>query len=162
MTRRGAHERPSPPHWPRLVAAVVAVLAAGWGLAVLLSSATGRDAGPVAATTSPSPSPAPSPATVTVTEPMTDDQLRAAFVTLAAQARGYALPAEQVPALAQQTCSTVAAGGNADAVWRAAGDLEQPHGLPVGAAWEFVDLAVTTYCPEHHGLVLRTTAAMGD
>ncbi|MGY1624029.1 DUF732 domain-containing protein [Geodermatophilus sp. SYSU D00965] len=161
MTRRGAHERPSQPSWPRRLAAVLAVLALGAGLAYLLTSTTGRDAAPVAASTSPSPPP-PSPATVTVTAPMSDDQVRAAFVTLAAQVRGYALPAEQVPALAQQTCGTIAAAGDADAVWRAAGDLEQPHGLPVGAAWEFVDLAVTAYCPQHHGLVLRTTAAMGD
>jgi hypothetical protein len=100
--------------------------------------------------------------TVTVTAPMSDDQVRAAFITLAAQVRGYALPAEQVPALAQQTCATIAAEGDADAVRRAAGDLEQPHGLPVGSAWDFVDVSVTTYCPEHHGQVLRTTAAMGD
>jgi Protein of unknown function (DUF732) len=158
MPRRGAHERPTRPHWPRRAAIALVLAAAVAGLAYLLTSISGRDADPVAATTSASPS----PVTVTVTEPMSDDQVRAAFITLAAQVRGYALPAEQVPALAQQTCATIAAEGDADAVWRAAGDLEQPHGLPVGAAWDFVDVSVTTYCPEHHGLVLRTTAAMGD
>jgi hypothetical protein len=95
---------------------------------------------------------------------MSADELRAAFVTLAAHDRGYdsVLPADVLPSLAQQICSTVAAGHNAAAVWQAAGDLEQQHGLPPATAWGFIDIAVTTYCPEQHMLVLRTTAAMGD
>jgi hypothetical protein len=106
----------------------------------------------------------PSPATVTVTRPMSPDELRAAFITQAARERGYdgMLPADALPNLAQQACSTISAGGNADAVWRAAGDLEQQYGLPSAAAWGFIDIAVTSYCPDQHMLVLRTTAAMGD
>src|SRR3954451_1982807 len=164
MTRRGAHDRPAPPNWPRRAALALLLVAAGSGLVYLLFSALDRARGPVAVSVSPSPSPSPSPVSVTVTAPMSDDQVRDAFITLAAHARGYdgVVAAGQLPDLARQTCSTVAAGANADAVWRAAGDLEQSHGLPVGAAWDFVDIAVTTYCPEHHALVLRTTAAMGD
>jgi hypothetical protein len=106
----------------------------------------------------------PSPATVTVTEQMSPDQLRAAFIALAAHDRGYdaKLSADALPGLARKICGTIAAGGNGAAVWQAAGDLEQQNGLPSDVAWGLIDIAVTTYCPQQHMLVLRTTAAMGD
>ena len=167
MTRRGAHEEITRPHWWRRAVVALLVIVAASGIALLLAPVFQRSSGPVATTSSgasPSPSPSPSPSTVTVTRSMSADELRAAFVTIAAHDRGYdsVLPADALPSLAQQVCSTVAAGHNAAAVWQAAGDLEQRHGLPPAAAWGFIDIAVTTYCPEQHMLVLRTTAAMGD
>jgi hypothetical protein len=111
----------------------------------------------------PLPGPTPSPATVTEPNP---DELRAAFIGLAAHDRGHdgVLPPDTLPSLAQQVCTTVAAGRNADAVWQAAGNLEQQDGLPTAAAWDLIDLAATAYCPDLHMLVLvlTTTVAMGD
>jgi hypothetical protein len=166
-TRRGAHQKITRPHRLRRAVVALVVIVAVSGLAVLLAPIFQRSPGPVAATsTGPtaSESPSPSPATVTVTTPMSADELRAAFLALAAHERGYdsILPADALPSLAQQICSTVAAGNNAAAVWQAAGDLEQQYGLPSAAAWGFIDIAVTTYCPAQHMLVLGTTAAMGD
>jgi hypothetical protein len=170
MTRRAAHEKVTRTHWRRRAAFALLGLAAVAGIGLLLAQNVQRSSGPVTAATSSTatatatPSPSPAPATVTVTRPMSPDELRAAFIALAAHDRGFdgMLPADALPDLARQVCSTVSAGGNADAVWRAAGDLEQQHGMPSAAAWVFVDIAVTTYCPEQHMLVLRTTAAMGD
>jgi hypothetical protein len=165
MTRRGAHEKITRAHWRRRAVVALLVIVAASGIALLLIPVLQRSSGPVAATSSgPSPSPSPSSATVTVPRSMSADELRAAFVTLAVHDRGYdgVLPADALPSLAQQICSTVAAGHNAAAVWQAAGDLEQQHGLPPAPAWGFIDIAVTTYCPQQHMLVLRTTAAMGD
>jgi hypothetical protein len=161
MTRRGAHEKITGPRWWRRAVVAVLVIVAASGIALLLAPVFQGSSSPVAATSSGA---SPSPATVTVTRSMSADELRAAFVTLAAHDRGYdsLLPADALPSLAQQICSTIAAGHNAAAVWQAAGDLEQQHGLPPAAAWGFIDIAVTTYCPEQHMLVLRTTAAMGD
>jgi hypothetical protein len=163
MTRRGAHQKSTRPHWRRRAVVTLLVIVAASGVALLLAPVFQRSSSPVAATSS-GASPSPSPATVTVTRSMSADDLRAAFVTLAAHDRGYdsLLPADALPSIAQQICSTIAAGHNAAAVWQAAGDLEQQHGLPPSAAWGFIDIAVTTYCPEQHMLVLRTTAAMGD
>jgi hypothetical protein len=161
MARHGAHEKPGRPQRRR--AAVTLLLLAAAGIAFLLAWLFEGNSGPVAATSS-RPTATSSPATVTATVPMNADELRAAFITLAVHDRGYGglLPAEALPSLAQQTCGTVAAGRNADAVWRAAGDLEQQHGLPTAAAWDFVDVAADTYCADLHMLVLSTTAAMAD
>src|SRR3954471_10184137 len=114
MTRRGAHERPTPPNWPRRAALALLLVAAGSGLVYLLFSALDRAPGPVAVSVFPSPP--PPPVGVPVTAPMSDDQVRDAFIPLAAHARGYdgVVPAGQLPDLARQTCSTVAAGANAD------------------------------------------------
>jgi hypothetical protein len=164
-TRHGAHQKITRPHWLRRAVVALLVLAAAAGIAVLLAPILRRSSDPVAATSSgPTASASASPATVTVTQPMSADELRAAFLALASHDRGYdsVLPADALPPLAQQICSTVAAGNNAAAVWQAAGDLEQQYGLPSAAAWGFIDIAVTTYCPAQHTLVLRTTAAMGD
>jgi hypothetical protein len=167
MTRRAAHQKITRPHWLRRAAFALLVLVTAVAIALLVAQNVQRRSGPVAATSS-TPSAAatatPSPATVTVTRPMSPDELRAAFIAQAAHERGYdgMLPADALPNLAQQVCSTISAGGNADAVWRATGDLEQQYGLPSAAAWGFIDVAVTSYCPDQHMLVLRTTAAMGD
>jgi hypothetical protein len=169
MTKRAAHAKITSPHVVRRASVALLVLAAAAGIALLLAQNVQWGSSPVAATSSaPVPPPPPPPATITatatVTRPMNPDELRAAFIAQAAHDRAYdsMLPADALPALAQQVCSTISAGGNADAVWRAAGDLEQQHGMPSTAAWGFIDIAVTTYCPEQHMLVLRTTAAMGD
>jgi hypothetical protein len=167
MTKRAAHAKITSPHVVRRASVALLVLAAAAGMAFLLAQNVRWGSSPVAATSS-APAPPPSPATITatatVTRPMSPDELRAAFIAQAAHDRAYdsMLPADALPAVAQQVCSTVSAGGNADAVWRAAGDLEQQHGMPSTAAWGFIDIAVTSYCPEQHMLVLRTTAAMGD
>jgi hypothetical protein len=165
MKKRAAHAKITTPHVVRRASVALLVLAAAAGVALLLAQNVQWGSSPVAATSS-APAPPPSPATVTatVTRPMNPDELRAAFIAQAAHDRAYdsMLPADALPALAKQVCSTISAGGNADAVWRAAGDLEQQHGMPSTAAWGFIDIAVTSYCPEQHMLVLRTTAAMGD
>jgi hypothetical protein len=167
MTKRAAHAKITSPHVVRRASVALLVLAAAAGIALLLAQNVQWGSSPVAATSS-APAPTPSPATITatatVTRPMSPDELRAAFIAQAAHDRAYdsMLAADALPALAQQICSTISAGGNADAVWRAAGDLEQQHGMPSTAAWGFIDIAVTSYCPEQHMLVLRTTAAMGD
>jgi hypothetical protein len=165
MARRGAHMKITGPHWLRRAVLVLLFIGAASGIALLVAPAVQRNSGPAATPSStPPPSPATVTATATATQPMSPDELRAAFLALAAHERGYdgVLPADALPSIAQQVCSTVSAGRNAAAVWQAAGDLEQQHGLPSAAAWGFIDIAVTTYCPEQHMLVLRTTAAMGD
>jgi hypothetical protein len=142
------------------VIALLVILAIA-GIALLLAPVFQGSSSPGAAT---SARPSPSPSTVTETKQMSADELRAAYLALAVHDRGYdaLLPADALPGLAQQICSTIAAGRNADAVKKAAGDLEQQHGLPPAAAWDFINIAVTTYCPEQHMLVITATAAMGD
>ncbi|SFL81150.1 DUF732 domain-containing protein [Geodermatophilus ruber] len=162
MSRRGAHQRPTTGGWRRRAVVGLLLVLAASGIVLLLGPLFDGSPSPGTDSAS-SPSPAASPETVTVTEPMDPEQLRAEFISQAARDRGWdrALGDAAPASLAQQVCSTIKAGGNSDAVWQAAGDLEE-RGLPVDAAWGFVDLAVTTYCPEHHMLVLTTTAAMGD
>lgn len=173
MTKRGAHEKPTRANWLRRGAIALVLILAASGIVLLLSPLFDRSASPVADSssrppTAPAPSqsssPSPSASPVTTTRSMSPDEVRAAFISLAAQDRGYdrLLSGVDLPSLAQQICGIVASGGNADAVWAAAGILEQQNGLPTAAAWDFIDVSANTYCPQWHMLVLTTSAKMGD
>ncbi len=87
-----------------------------------------------------------------------DDDLRAEFIMLAARDRGHdrVVPVDALPDAAQQVCGAIRADPTDATLEATAVSLQQSaFQLTEGLSWEFLDLASTIYCPEHHALVVQ-------
>ncbi|SFO93885.1 Protein of unknown function [Geodermatophilus dictyosporus] len=162
----GAHEVPRAA-WTagRRAVAVALLLVLGllaWAVVELLRP--DGAGGEPAATTTPSPAagttpPPPAPTTSPPTPPaMSDADLRAAFLALAARDRGHdrVVPVDALPAAAEQVCATVRADPTDATLEAAATSLQEGEfALDEAPSWEFLDLATTVYCPDQHPLVVQ-------